>query len=122
MAGKGGARPGSGRKPRSSERALMTLLDSRVPMQKREEILDKLVADCTSVVFQERHESRKFLFAYMYGKPTEHIQHEILDPQKVADETLDDLREKFPKLSDEQLQAIIASTFGEEVTEHGQIG
>jgi len=100
----------------------MTLLDSRVPMQKREEILDKLVADCTSVVFQERHESRKFLFAYMYGKPTEHIQHEILDPQKVADETLDDLREKFPKLSDEQLQAIIASTFGEEVTEHGQIG
>jgi hypothetical protein len=99
----------------------MTLLDSCWTREERESALRDLIEDCRSQVFQERHESRKLLFAYAFGKPTEHIQHEILNPQEVAAETLEDLREKYPELSDQQLQVIIDRTFGD-VTEHGQIG
>jgi hypothetical protein len=108
-----GVKGRSGRPPESKMKRFRELIDNCWPVEEREKVMLELVRDCTSKVFQERQESRKLLFAYTFGKPTEHVRHEILDPKKVAEETRDELRTEFPRLSDEQLDSIIHGTFGD---------
>jgi hypothetical protein len=116
-----GVKGKSGRRPESKLRRFHELIDNCWTPEMRHQVLNELIDDCSSKVFQERHESRKLLFAYTFGKPTEHVKHEILDPKKLANETADDLRAEYPQLTDEQIQTVIIATFGD-VTEHGQIG
>jgi len=117
----GGARPGAGRKSKIAELGIIGLLDERLTIEKRRKIIDNLYQLAIGDNPKAAVGAASFLFAYAYGKPTEHIQHEILDPKKIADETSTELREKFPDLTDAQLDAIIYGTFGD-VAEHGQIG
>jgi len=71
----GGARVGSGRKSKAEELGLVALLDKCFDKQARERCLLKLAEDCESIEFPVRHESRKLLLAYTFGKPTEKHEH-----------------------------------------------
>lgn len=65
----------SGRKSKAEEMGLTALLDKCVTQKARKTCLMKLAEDCESNDFHERHESRKLLLAYIFGKPTE--KHEV---------------------------------------------
>lgn len=56
----------------------MATLDKCFTLESREECIKQLALDCQSKDFHERHESRKLLMAYTYGKPTE--RHELSGP------------------------------------------
>lgn len=73
--GVGGKKGRSGRKSKAEELGLVALLNRCVTIKDREACLKKLAEDCKSKDFHERHESRKLLLAYVYGKPTEHHEH-----------------------------------------------
>lgn len=115
-----GVKGKSGRPPESKLRRFHELIDNCWSQEARQEVLMELVNDCRSKVFQERHESRKLLFAYTFGKPTEHVQHEVLDPKKVARDLLSELQEKY-RLPLEQAMTIVTDTCGD-ILDHGQIG
>lgn len=53
----------------------MALLEKCVTAADREDCIKKLAEDCKSSDFHQRHESRKLLLAYVYGKPTEKHEH-----------------------------------------------
>lgn len=74
----GGKKGRSGRKSKAEELGLVALLDKCVTAADREACLEQLALDCKSEVFSERHESRKLLLAYLFGKPTE--KHEVSNP------------------------------------------
>lgn len=67
----GGARAGAGRKPKVVEDDLHRLLKKCFTKGAREKVLRRLVEDASSDAFSVRHESRKLLYAYAYGKPAE---------------------------------------------------
>lgn len=71
----GGARANAGRKSKAEEMGLVALLEKCVTPKDREVCISKLAQDCKSKDFHERHESRKLLLAYIYGKPTEKHEH-----------------------------------------------
>ena len=71
----GGRRPSSGRKSRAEELGLVATLEKCFSVEDREECIRKLALDCRSEDFHTRHESRKLLLAYTYGKPKEQIEH-----------------------------------------------
>lgn len=72
---KGGARGRSGRKSKAEEMGLVALLNKCVTARDREACINQLAIDCQSEDFHERHESRKLLLAYVFGKPKEQVQH-----------------------------------------------
>lgn len=67
----GGPRPGAGRRTKADADDLRDLLKKCAPKSKREAMLRKLVEDSAHVSFKIRHEARKLLLAYLYGKPVE---------------------------------------------------
>lgn len=70
----GGARPGAGRKTKKFEQDLNSLFKSCVSGERRAEILKQLAEDSISISFRIRHESRKLLLAYLYGKPVDRLE------------------------------------------------
>lgn len=70
-----GVKGRSGRKPESRVRKLNEIIERIWTEEKRETCLTILMNDCESSDFQVRNESRKLLFAYAFGKPTE--KHEV---------------------------------------------
>lgn len=76
--GAGGKKGRSGRKSKAEELGLVALLDKCATKADREACIKQLAKDCKSLDFHERHESRKLLLAYIYGKPTE--KHEVANP------------------------------------------
>jgi hypothetical protein len=72
---KGGKRPGAGRKSMAYETNLKADLDECFTRADRKACIRQMVRDCKSKVFQVRHESRKILLAYTYGKPKETVEH-----------------------------------------------
>ncbi len=75
MKPKGGKREGAGRKSKAYETNFKADLDAAFTREARQKCLKQLVSDSTSRDFHERHESRKLLLAYVYGKPTEKHEH-----------------------------------------------
>jgi hypothetical protein len=75
---RGGRRPGSGRKSKAEELGLVALLNKCFGQRDREIVITKLAEDSMSMEFDIRHEARKLLLAYTFGRPTEH--HEISGP------------------------------------------
>lgn len=73
--GVGGKKGRSGRKSKAEELGLVALLNKCWTVEARKRCLDRLAEDCESIEFQVRHEARKLLMAYTFGKPTE--RHEI---------------------------------------------
>lgn len=68
----GGARNGAGRKSKAEEMELQSLLDRCWTQAARESCITKLAKDANSRLFTVRHEARKLLMAYTFGKPVEH--------------------------------------------------
>jgi len=68
---KGGARAGSGRKTKAEILGLAALIDASWPVADQQKVLTKLAQDCTDIDFHTRHEARKLLLAYKFGKPKE---------------------------------------------------
>jgi hypothetical protein len=54
---------------------LQALLDKCWTVEDREKCILKLAQDTRSNVFSVRHEARKLLMAYTFGKPTETHEH-----------------------------------------------
>lgn len=76
MAGKnghGGTRPGAGRKTKAEELGFKKLLDECFTVADQKKVLRRLAKDSTDDDFHTRHESRKLLLAYAYGKPRESV-------------------------------------------------
>lgn len=73
--GVGGKKGRSGRKSKAEELGLVALLNKCFTPKSREECIKKLAEDCESDEFQIRHEARKLLLAYTYGKPSEKHEH-----------------------------------------------
>jgi len=71
----GGKKGRSGRKSKAEELGLVATLEKCFSAEERETCIQKLVDDCKSDVFSERHEARKLLMAYTFGKPTEKHEH-----------------------------------------------
>lgn len=71
----GGARPGAGRKTKAEILGLAELIDEAWPRAKQQAVIKKLAQDCTDDDFHTRHEARKLLLAYKFGKPTEKHEH-----------------------------------------------
>jgi hypothetical protein len=67
----GGARPGAGRKTKAEILGLAELIDSTWPVEDQKKVLKRLADDCNDIDFHTRHESRKLLLSYKFGKPTE---------------------------------------------------
>lgn len=74
QAKRGGARPGAGRKTKQFEQDLNSLLKEHVTGDKRAEIIRKLAEDSAHVSFKIRHEARKLLLSYLYGKPVDRLE------------------------------------------------
>jgi hypothetical protein len=70
-----GVKGKSGRKTKAQELGLIALLDRCFTKAAREACIEKLAEDCDSDEFHIRHESRKLLLAYTFGKPHESVQH-----------------------------------------------
>jgi hypothetical protein len=70
----GGARPGAGRKTKEFEQDLGSLLKLCVSGEQRAEMLKKLAEDAVHISFRIRHESRKLLLSYLYGKPVDRVE------------------------------------------------
>lgn len=70
----GGKRPNAGRKTRVVEQNLNALLEACVSGEKRQSILRKLAEDSDHISFRIRHESRKLLLAYLFGKPVDRVE------------------------------------------------
>lgn len=73
--GVGGKKGRSGRKSRAEELGLQALLDQCFTPEARAACIRKLAEDCEASDFHQRHESRKLLLAYAFGKPTEKHEH-----------------------------------------------
>lgn len=71
----GGARPGAGRKTKAEILGLADLIDSTWPETRQKAVIKKLAKDCEDDDFHTRHEARKLLLAYKFGKPTEKHEH-----------------------------------------------
>lgn len=86
----GGARPGAGRKTKAEILGLAALIDEAWPQEDQKAVIRGLADDCTDDDFHTRHEARKLLLAYKFGKPTE--KHEVsLDVSNLTDEELETL-------------------------------
>lgn len=72
---RGGQKGKSGRKSKAEELGLVATLDKCFTKADREDCIQKLVEDCKSDNFAERHEARKLLLAYTFGRPTEKHEH-----------------------------------------------
>lgn len=72
---RGGQKGKSGRKSKAEELGLVALFDRCVTAEDREDCIKKLAEDCRAEDFHQRHESRKLLLAYIYGKPRESVEH-----------------------------------------------
>lgn len=70
-----GVKGRSGRKTKAQELGLIALLDKCFKKAEREACIKKLAEDCKSTEFHVRHESRKLLLAYAFGKPRESVEH-----------------------------------------------
>jgi len=73
--GVGGKKGRSGRKSKAEELGLVALLNKCWSRSSREACIKKLAEDAESTEFPVRHESRKLLMAYCFGKPTEKHEH-----------------------------------------------
>lgn len=69
--GHGGKRPGSGRRTKAEILGLAAMIDEAWPVDDQKSVLAKLAADCVDSDFHIRHEARKLLLAYKFGKPKE---------------------------------------------------
>jgi hypothetical protein len=67
----GGKRQGAGRKSKAAELGLAELIDSVWSIQDQKKVFKQLADDCSDIDFHVRHESRKLLFSYKFGKPKE---------------------------------------------------
>lgn len=72
---RGGQKGKSGRKSKAEELGLAATLDKCFTKEDREDCIQKLVEDCKASDFHQRHESRKLLLSYTFGKPKE--RHEV---------------------------------------------
>lgn len=72
---RGGQKGRSGRKSKAEELGLVATLEKCFTLEDREECIKKLVEDCKSEDFSHRHESRKLLLAYTFGRPAEKHEH-----------------------------------------------
>jgi hypothetical protein len=70
----GGVRPGAGRKTKEFEQDLGSLLKSCVTGEQRAQMLKKLAEDSLHLSFKIRHESRKLLLSYLYGRPVDRLE------------------------------------------------
>jgi hypothetical protein len=73
-ANNGGARRGAGRRQKDDADELRSVLSKCASTRKRKAILKKLVEDSEHSSFKIRHEARKLLLAYLYGKPVDRVQ------------------------------------------------
>ena len=96
----GGARAGAGRKSKAAEEDLQRLMNKCFKKPDREKVFNKLVSDACSESFRVRNESRKLLFAYLYGKPTQRVI--VEDETPPADNAPIDLSQ----LTSEELKAL----------------
>ena len=117
--GFGGAIPGNGRKSKAEELGLVRLLEDCWTVEQRKQVIGKL-HEYALAGGKPAVAAASLLLAYAYGKPTEHVKHEVLDPKKLASELLDELQEKY-QLPLAQAKLIVTETCGD-VLEHGQIG
>jgi hypothetical protein len=94
-------KPGrSGRKSLARETALQSLLDELWTKTERIACLGQLIADSRSPDFKIRHESRKLLLAYAYGKPKE--RHDVSADNFAFDS------EDMSLLNDYEIQRLIS--------------
>jgi hypothetical protein len=68
--GRGGARPGAGRKPNATRLELNSLMDECVGLEKRRQILKSAVEQAESGSIQHQ----QFIFGYLYGKPAQRLE------------------------------------------------
>jgi hypothetical protein len=73
--GHGGKRTNAGRKSKAEELGLHSLLDECWTEADRRACVKKLAQDAKSRDFKQRHEARKLLLAYAFGKPKELHEH-----------------------------------------------
>jgi hypothetical protein len=71
---RGGKRANAGRKTKVVEQNLHALLNECVPGEQLESIIRKLGEDAGHASFKIRHEARKLLLAYKYGKPVDRVE------------------------------------------------
>lgn len=71
----GGKKGRSGRKSKAEEMGLAKLLDECWTVADRKACIRKLAQDAKSKTFKTRHEARKLLLAYAFGKPKELHEH-----------------------------------------------
>lgn len=74
MAGRGGRRPGAGRKSRAEELGLQQLLAECITVAQRKKMLRELAKDAISKDFEVREPSRKLALAYLYGTPKQMVE------------------------------------------------
>jgi len=83
--GHGGKRNGAGRKTKAEILGLAELIDESWPLDEQKKVLAKLANDCISADFHTRHEARKLLLAYKFGKPKETHDLNVLGRLEVSD-------------------------------------
>lgn len=75
----GGPRPNAGPKTKAEILGLAALIDSVWSIAAQKRVFKKLADDCQSTEFSVRHEARKLLLAYKFGKPKESLSLENPD-------------------------------------------
>lgn len=70
----GGARPNAGRKTKQFEHDLNSLLKDCVSGEQRAQMIKRLAEDSVHPAFKVRHEARKLLLSYLYGKPVDRLE------------------------------------------------
>lgn len=89
--GRGGARPGAGRKSNAEKLGIVALLDQCWTVESRQKVIDKLIERAEMGDL----EAAKLLFAYRFGKPRQAVDVTVDDPNNVR------------KMSDAELEQYI---------------
>jgi hypothetical protein len=108
--GFGGAVPGNGRKSKAEEFGLARLLEDCWTYEQRKEVITKLHEYALSGS-KSGVSAASLLLAYAYGKPTEHVKVETVDPKKIAIETIWTIVNETG-LSEEEARTIVSKRFG----------
>ena len=67
----GGKRPGAGRKSKAEEMGLPSLIEDCIGEEGKRALIEKINAQAMAGSYKHQ----ELLMAYIYGKPTDHIDH-----------------------------------------------
>lgn len=79
MAGKGGKRPGSGRKPKRDEEDQAAFMAKHLPSERRVKLLNRMYDIAMGENDKAAVTAGSLLLAYAFGKPAEKHQHSGAD-------------------------------------------